>query len=542
MSYNKQDKFRDLRLKAEQLLEKPELDKDETKKLLHELQVYQIELELQNEELQESQLQLSSSQQKYLNLFHKSPVSYLVTDSNGTILEANHTFLELLGYTSDYVLSKPFNQFSVREDALVIFNQIKLLGSNYEDTSFTIRLKSSSGQMLTFQVKGRRITGQEFGQNTSTTLFFNLVNITREKELEAKTIQLERFIKLTPDPVLIIEESGKLVFANESAYVNLEITKVQLDMHNFLEFLEQENPESTFKYMLQNADKSGIIRAELEIKGSLKNIQAHALMFPFGQTEKGNKLFGIVLHDITILKESEKKQRELEAKSFAFSKTEALGRIASGVAHHMNNKLYTIILSTSLLKEAAVNLNEAEEYVDIIQKASEQSAELITHLLNYAVPETLGKENFSLSQCIESVIELASVTNNREIKFVSLNGLQSDLVYGNYNQIQEVLLNVLLNACNAVEEQPDGSVSITLRNSIDQEHPLIIEIEDNGHGIQEEILPNIFDPFYTTDTTGQKAGMGLSVVKSLLEENGGKIEIDSVSGEGTRMQLYFKQN
>jgi signal transduction histidine kinase len=162
----------------------------------------------------------------------------------------------------------------------------------------------------------------------------------------------------------------------------------------------------------------------------------------------------------------------------------------------------------------------------------EQISEIVLNLKNFSRLDRERITNFSVEAGLESTLLLARNLLKNHIEIRRDYG-QIPEISGSPSQINQVFLNLITNAAQAMPERDTPNI-ITLRTSIaPEDHMVLIEIQDNGSGIPEEVLPRIFDPFYTTKPIGQGSGMGLPICFKIIQEHGGRILIDTVKDTGT---------
>jgi PAS domain S-box-containing protein len=161
---------------------------------------------------------------------------------------------------------------------------------------------------------------------------------------------------------------------------------------------------------------------------------------------------------------------------------------------------------------------------------------IVVNLKNFSKPDKGQREDVDLNKVIEQALYL--VDNQIRYKCVVSKGYtRLPPVCVNVNQIKQVFVNMLLNACNAIES--DGRISIQTHAD---EKNILIELKDNGHGIAPDDLDKIFDPFYTTNPLGRGTGLGLSIVYGIIENHGGRIDVQSELGQGTCFSIYLPRN
>jgi two-component system, NtrC family, sensor kinase len=211
-------------------------------------------------------------------------------------------------------------------------------------------------------------------------------------------------------------------------------------------------------------------------------------------------------------------------------KLSGIGEFVAGVAHELNNPLTAVIGFAELLQQSDVD-ERHKKYSKRIVQSAERCHKIVQNLLSFARQHTPERKRTNLNTVVESVIDILQYelrTSNIQVK----KELQTDLpcLLADAHQIQQVFLNILNNARQAMEGRSNARVSVFTKRVGDQ---LQVIFEDNGPGISEENVSKIFNPFFTTKPVGKGTGLGLSLSYGIIQEHGGNISVKSKLGEGT---------
>jgi PAS domain S-box-containing protein len=219
-----------------------------------------------------------------------------------------------------------------------------------------------------------------------------------------------------------------------------------------------------------------------------------------------------------------------------------LGEVSAGIAHEIRNPLAGIKTSAQVLEDSFSLGDHRSQLVARIVKEIDRSNELLKKFFHFAKPGKPKQEFVSLETLIEGVyLLLSSKVRKKEIVFEKNIDVNIPDVYVDENQIEQVLINLFLNSLDALEK--GGTITVNLK--VDKNDgvlensskALILELEDTGCGIESENLERIFNPFFTTKSDG--VGLGLSISSRLIEENGGRILVESEKNKGTVFSIYF---
>jgi signal transduction histidine kinase len=243
-------------------------------------------------------------------------------------------------------------------------------------------------------------------------------------------------------------------------------------------------------------------------------------------------------------------RRQLEQRLAAGQRLEAIGQLAGGVAHDFNNFLQPILGHAELALAGEVPEDQYDETFRLIRDSAERSAGLVRQLLDFARRRPMRKERVDLAQAVPDLLEFLTSLLPGRIALEWDGRCARAEVLINRAQLDQVLVNLVLNAKDAM---PDGG-TIRIRLSeveLADTDPLVaewscrsgvgyaVEVVDQGEGISAEVLPRIYEPFFTTKPTGQGSGMGLATVYGILRQNEGGLRVDTRVGQGTVMTVWL---
>lgn len=239
-----------------------------------------------------------------------------------------------------------------------------------------------------------------------------------------------------------------------------------------------------------------------------------------------------LLRDVSERKRLDDQTRELYQQLLQAEKMAALGQTISGVAHELNNPLATILSWAERLSQKAHD-DMARRGLDVILGESERAARIVRNLLTFARKRQSTRSLITLNQVVKETLALRPY-EQRTINIEVVTALASGLppVFADAHQIQQVLLNLIINAEQAMLAA-NGRGSMVIRTWHDHEHgAVVMQVSDDGPGIPVEVQSKIFDPFFTTKETGKGTGLGLTVAYAIVQEHGGSIRAESASGGG----------
>ncbi len=243
-------------------------------------------------------------------------------------------------------------------------------------------------------------------------------------------------------------------------------------------------------------------------------------------------------HQVIIFEEDVTEKRNLESNLIQSEKLAAVGQLAAGVAHEINNPLAAIIANAQMLKrELAQGDPDTLDSIKLIETAGIRASQVVSNLLGIARKEKHYEfEMLSLNETILSALSLVHhevINHSIDVKL----DLAEDLpdIIASKNQIQGVWINMIVNSIDAIDN-PTGQITISTRYL---EHEFRISFSDNGKGIPEDQLSRIFEPFYTTKVAGKGTGLGLSVCLRVIKEHQGSVNVESFPSKGTRFTIIL---
>lgn len=249
-----------------------------------------------------------------------------------------------------------------------------------------------------------------------------------------------------------------------------------------------------------------------------------------------------VLADVTA-------RRRLEEQLRQSQKMEAVGQLAGGVAHDFNNLLTVILGYSDIVRETLNRDDAAFELVGEISQAGERAASLTRQLLAFSRRQVLQPVVLDLNAVTRELEKMLHRLISEDIRLMTIFGPQLGLVRADPGQIEQVIVNLVVNAKDAMPH--GGRLTIETRNvKLDQAYVLnntdlrqvdcvMLSVSDTGHGIPEEIRSRIFEPFFTTKEIGKGTGLGLATVHGILKQSGGHIDVESEVGRGTTFKVYL---
>ena len=365
-----------------------------------------------------------------------------------------------------------------------------------------------------------------------------------ESELQVTSERLRVWMSDAPLAVFVLDENAKVLLWNLAAERMFQWTSEEV-VGRPLPFVPDEE-RAGFEANLETMRAGGSLAAKPERRRRKDGVVLDVQISSSPMRNKSGDVVGAIVMSMDVTS-----QRKLETQLRMAQKMEAVGLLAGGVAHDFNNLLTAIKGFTSLLQMSLRDDEQSGEFLGEINKAADRAAALTAQLLAFSRRQLLRPEPLDLNARIRDLERMLQMLL-RENGSLTL-ALSTDLkeVLADPGQIEQVILNLVVNARDAIRGVPGGTVSIRTSNAeldgelapwgeIDVPGPYVrLDVSDNGMGMDRATQARIFDPFFTTKEAGQGTGLGLATVFGIVKQSGGYVWVDSEPGAGSTFSVYL---
>ncbi len=390
--------------------------------------------------------------------------------------------------------------------------------------------------------------------NMSTTAYNSYTRLLKnQSELSNREAQFKAIFNSISDAIVFANTERKIIQTNPAFYSQFGYSMDELEGNTTLMLYanpEEYQVQGKKRYSKEATPKSSIYEIEYKRKdGSTfpSETMGHAVKLSDG-TPIG---FIGIIRDITERKNAEKERIVLQNQLLQSQKMDAIGQLTGGIAHDFNNILASILGFAEL---TMMSLEKSDEhnlipYIKNINTAGERARTLVAQMLSFSRSTSGSPENIELPLFIKEVTSLIRPTTPTSIDIKTNISKDIPLVYIDKTQLHQVLMNLCINARDAIEN--NGTITIDLSYEVDsktqcnscnksiQGEYVKISVSDTGSGIPADILDKIFDPFMSTKEVGKGTGMGLSVVHGILHKHNAHITIETKLNAGTTLNLYL---
>jgi PAS domain S-box-containing protein len=445
-------------------------------------------------------------------------------------IEANAALLNMLGYAKDELRSLRLADLEARESDAEIVDRIRRIQARGED-DFETRLRTRSGDVLDVSVRIRVL--ELGGMSRFQTIVRDITAQKKAQELIRSAQQRnELLIRQTPLGVIVWDVHGRVLEWNPTAERLFGYTAAQAMGRSFGELIV---PGSAMPLVRRIWEELMAQRGGTRSTNENVTAQGRRILCDWYNTPMVNAqgvVIGVasLVQDVTELKRLEEELRQSQ-------KMEAVGRLASGVAHDFSNLITAISGFTSLARRTLSPQHPAVRSLDRVDDAARQAVGVTKALLTFSRGGSAEKRPVQLGQTVEDSLRLFRRTLPATIAMRSRQDPEPVWVHADPTQLQQVVMNLIINARDAMPE--GGSLTVSVHGDGDSAS---IRVADTGSGMTPDILSHIFEPFFTTKPQGEGTGLGLSISHAIVKDHGGRIEVQSQPGRGSTFTVILPRS
>jgi len=463
-----------------------------------------------------------------------------------TVIYVNEAICRILAVSKDKIMNKNILSLFKKDEERELAKEILSLRTKGVSSRYEIKLTNGRNEEIYLLGSGNPIFDKE-GTFVGTFAFY--MDITKRKNMERELEQLKFFsediIESIPSGIVVIDEDLKVLSANRTFLNFLSLSRHEVVGTEITEILPFESlrEKSFLKHILYVLSNGGMRTLEdIPLNIDSKNYIVTAKIKDLETSGGEGKKVLIILDDITTV-------RKLQKELIHVQRMDSIGRLAGGIAHDFNNLLGGILGYGSILMNELPEGTESRKNLEMIIQSAERAADLTRQLLTFSSSKEVRKEIFNPCRVVENIVKLLSRTINKNILIEMKLDPDTPHILGNETNFEQAILNLCINARDAMPE--GGTLTIEAGTAeIDEAfceehieaHPgryTKIVVSDTGVGIEPEIRHRIFEPFFSTKESKEKAGLGLSIVYGTVKNMGGFIDIHSLPGNGTSFILYI---
>jgi two-component system, cell cycle sensor histidine kinase and response regulator CckA len=530
------------------------------RQLVHDLSVYQAELEIQNEELRHTQLELEVSRARYIDLYDHAPCGYFTLSESGVIDAANLAAASLLRLTSEDLVGRLFTAFILPEDQDTYYHHRRQLLSTGEHGACELRMLRGDAEPCWVLVEATSV--KDVGGALACRAI--VIDITARKRTEetlrASEARHRILFEQSKDALMTLAPpSWRFTSGNPATLALFGVAdEASFLSHRLSDYSPLQQPDGARSQqqatlMFERAMATGSHFCEWTYRHfSGEECPATVLLTRI-------EIDGRAQLQATVRDETEVKR--LQAQLFQSDRVASMGLLAAGVAHEINNPLTYVLYNLATLAETLPVLAAPNQYTALGTHGAPSPSDTLpgglfecptlTELAELAEEALAGVQRIRvISKAIgtfsrletersrvhlnDAIVSAATMAMN-DIRFraeLVMDLAKLPAIWASEGKLSQVFLNLLMNAAQAIEIGDPHHNSIRVRTWTAGDD-VFAEVRDTGNGISEADLPRIFEPFFTSKPIGEGSGLGLPICRKIIGEFGGDITVESKLGQGT---------
>jgi PAS domain S-box-containing protein len=472
----------------------------------------------------------------------------ILIDARGIVLKFNPACEKLFGYTASEVVGQnvkmlmppPFRDehdtylasYHRTRVARIIGIGREVVGQRKDGTTFPMDL--SVGE------------AREEGQSIFVGIIHDLTERKRSEQAVREAVErLKVVVDTAVDGVILIDALGKILMFNPACEKLFGYSATEATGQNVRILMPPpfRGEHDTYLVNYHRTRVPKIIGIGREVVGQRKDGSTFPMDLSVGEARQdGGPVFVGIIHDLTERKRTNEQLVQAQ-------KMETVGQLSGGIAHDFNNLLTVIIGNAEALSDVLKPRPDLRKLADAVIAAGERGAELTHRLLAFSRRQALLPAEIDCNQLVDKMGRLLRRTLREDIEISTLLDVELKLALADPAQLESALLNLALNAQDAMPE--GGRITIGTANAqLDEQyramHPevppgdyVLVTVTDDGDGMAPEVLERAFEPFFTTKEVGKGSGLGLSMVYGFVKQSNGHVTIYSERGLGTTVRLYL---
>jgi len=494
------------------------------------------------------QLKLAEQAEVMQAVIENSPLSILVLDNEANIHRANPSACNIFAYTEQELLQMTIHDLvpdDIRAKHYALF-QDEVEGNLHQIMGETRELRARRKDGVIFPCA---VTVSYFTIAGNKQLFSVLIqDLTQPQQAEQESRRLTSILEATSDFVAMTDAEERVLYINAAGRRMLGLHASALPDNLMFSDL---HPDATNKKLeqeiLPGAIKNGVYQSDYTLLNrNGDEIPVSAVFMAHDLSKDGRPdMYSVIARDLT-------EEREMHAKIEHSQRLESLGVLAGGIAHDFNNILTAIMGNAAIAeRKALINPQDTARYLGNIVESSEKAAELCKQMLAYSGKGKFVVKAINLSAMVENITKLLEISISKNVVLKYHMAEQLPAVEVDMAQIQQVIMNLVINASDAIGDK-SGVISIatgvmqadsaylagtSMDDQLSEGRYVYMEVSDTGCGMDKKTRSKLFEPFFTTKFTGH--GLGMSAVLGIVRGHHGAIKVYSEIGRGSTFKVLL---
>jgi len=484
----------------------------------------------------ESETALRRNEAELGDLFETASIGMHWVAPDGTILRVNRAELEMLGYEHHEYVGRHIAEFHVDPQVSEDLHRRLVGGETIRQAPARLRCKNGEVKEVVIDSSGYFQDGR-FVHSRSFTR-----DVTAEKHSQDAAARLAAIVSSSSDGIIGKTLDGIVTSWNAAAERIFGYTAAEMVGQSIFKLIPPELHDTERELLDRLRRGEPVESSESErISKDGRRIWISLSVSPIWDRYGEVAGAASIKRDITERKAIQEHLRETQ-------RLQAVGQLAGGIAHEANNQMMVVLGGAHFLLRHPDLPEAARQDVEQMRRAAERTASITQQLLAFGRRQVLQLQHVNLNSVVESIGPVLRRSLAEHQSLVVRLGQVGATVRADSRQLEQVLLNLTLNARDAMPEGGDLTIEtceVELgpadagRARVPPGTYELLVVKDTGHGMDQATLARVFEPFFTTKGVGQGTGLGLSVVHGIVSQTGGHIQVDTAPGEGATFKLYF---
>lgn len=454
----------------------------------------------------------------------------------------------LLGYSPAEIQGRLLDDFLTRESKTLVDSMNRAAAANDGDpeTSLTLEVQMlhKRGHSVWTEVRATLIRDED-GR------LLHLVGVAQdisdrkqyENDLKEREQTLRAITTSARDGIVIVDQGNRITFANPAMAKMLGVKArdlIEQPLHHFI----PDAHHGTLEKHKQPVGAAPLALAATHGGGQALVLEASTA----SHTLDGEQFVTWILRDVSARSKVEDERQALERQLQAAQRMESIGQLTGGIAHDFNNLLVAINGYAELAMSEGLARDKLVQYLAEIRRAGDRAADMTHKLLAFSRRQIIEPRPLAANQLINGIERIIDRLLPEDIDVRFIPNLHDPWITADAGQIEQVVINLAVNARDAMKGGGRLTIGVEERSlsaaNIDKGYQrpgdfVVIRVEDNGTGMNDEVKKRVFEPFFTTKPEGSGTGLGLAVVFGIVKQHEGFIEIDSIEGRGSRFEIWL---
>ncbi len=487
--------------------------------------------------------------QNVINYLDHAPAGFFSSEPDGKIVYINATLAYWLGYDlTEFEVGRVHVHDIIRGDGAALLNTVPAKSGETRTEIIDLDFVKRNGQSLPVRLLHLTPFKKDGAPGATRTIVINRLESgdAEEENLEGAA-QFSRFFNSAPVAITSLDSKGLMVRANASFLSLFKTGKCESGKQALVDLVSENEREKLGDAIKAAQEGQGEIDpVDVALKGEDESSARLFISSVIGRVDASLDE-GVIIYAIDITR-----QRALEQQFAQGQKMQAIGQLAGGIAHDFNNMLTAIIGFSDLLLQNHGPADPSFQDIMNIKNNANRAAGLVRQLLAFSRRQTLRPKVIDLRDIVEDLSILLERLLGENVRLHVTHGRDLWPVKADLNQLEQVIINLSVNARDAMKQGGDLTISTenitkdACDNSVMEElvpaDYVLIKVADTGTGMTPEVMAKIFEPFFSTKGVGEGTGLGLATVYGIIKQSDGYIYPVSRVGEGTVFHIFLPRH